>query len=278
MTNPADLLYRATERPPAEGIVSRAPSSGNGLLLVQVPSFDAEDESQGTKMRWPGPRGEDLPIAGDHCLVVYTQDGTPWVAAWWPSGYETSTPPPTGNTDDGDDGPTATGTAWMPDVRVLRRSSAGSWALDCDPKGILHTTEGSGDATETLDTNGDHPHFQVERSGRITQYIAVSEAAKALKHTGVETNRAHALQIEVCGFAAHPGDWPAVQKAAVRKVMRFIEANAGVERASHVPFVADSSQRLSDSAWIAAKGWLGHQHVPDNDHWDPGAIDIDALL
>jgi hypothetical protein len=29
---------------------------------------------------------------------------------------------------------------------------------------------------------------------------------------------------------------------------------------------------------LAYRGWLGHQHAPENRHWDPGAIDIDNLI
>lgn len=168
---------------------------------------------------------------------------------------------------------------WMPGVRRLPRRSAGGWAVACPPKGVIHTTEGSGDATGTLDAAGSHPHFQVEQNGRITQYLPVDEAARALEHNGPpETNRAHAIQIEVCGFASKP-NWPAEQKASVRKVMRFVEANAGVERASHVRFTgAKDVERLSGSAWLKLSGWCGHQHVPGNSHWDPGRISMGDLL
>lgn len=173
---------------------------------------------------------------------------------------------------------TAKRLVWMPEARKLLRSSAGPWQVGCPPRGVLHTTEGAGDATGTLDSNGDHPHFQVERDGRITQYLPIDEAAKALKHTeATPTNGAHAIQIEVCGFAAQP-DWPAEQKAAVRKVMRFVEANAGVERSSHVRFLAGGGERLSNVEWLKLRGWCGHQHVPQNDHVDPGAIAIGGLL
>jgi hypothetical protein len=30
--------------------------------------------------------------------------------------------------------------------------------------------------------------------------------------------------------------------------------------------------RLSDSQFDTYSGWLGHQHVPQNDHGDPGAF------
>ena len=105
----------------------------------------------------------------------------------------------------------------------------------------------------------------------------MSVGGRALAHPSgvVPTNGAHAFQIEVCGFASQP-DWPAKQRTAVRKVMRFIEANGGVERGSHFSFTAP--QRLSNTVWLSARGWLGHVHVPGNDHTDPGRIDIDRLL
>jgi hypothetical protein len=37
-------------------------------------------------------------------------------------------------------------------------------------------------------------------------------------------------------------------------------------------------KRLSGQQWLDFSGWLGHQHAPENDHWDPGAIDITDLL
>ena len=35
---------------------------------------------------------------------------------------------------------------------------------------------------------------------------------------------------------------------------------------------------MSNSEWMAFSGWCGHQHVPENDHWDPGRINISRLL
>lgn len=90
MPNPADLLDDRSSsslsgREPAEGIIQAAPATGDELLLVTVPSFDADDDVQGSRLRWCGPRGTDLPTPGDRCLVVYTADGTAWVPVWWPS-------------------------------------------------------------------------------------------------------------------------------------------------------------------------------------------------
>lgn len=88
MPNPADLASLGDDpygREPVEGIIAQAPATAHDLLLVTVPSFDADDDPQGTRMRWSGPRGDDLPNPGDRCLVVYTRDGTAWSPVWWPS-------------------------------------------------------------------------------------------------------------------------------------------------------------------------------------------------
>ena len=35
---------------------------------------------------------------------------------------------------------------------------------------------------------------------------------------------------------------------------------------------------MTDQEWDQFGGVCGHQHVPENTHWDPGAIDWDTLL
>ena len=40
-----------------------------------------------------------------------------------------------------------------------------------------------------------------------------------------------------------------------------------------------TSNKMSPEEWERFSGWCGHQHVPGNtDRFDPGAIDIEALL
>jgi hypothetical protein len=83
MTNIADLYNNPDDpngRTPVEGIVYSAPSGTTDLLNVVVPSFDSDQVWQ---LRWM-PRGSTLPAPGDHCLVVFTKDGTAWASAWWP--------------------------------------------------------------------------------------------------------------------------------------------------------------------------------------------------
>lgn len=165
---------------------------------------------------------------------------------------------------------------WMPGARKHPASVSGTpWQVACPPRGVLHTTEGPGDATGTLDAKRAWPHFQVEKDGRVTQYYPLSIGARALVHDGPPTNGAHCYQIEVCGYASRP-KWPAEQVKAVRSVMRFIEKNGGVARECHVDFKKPS--RLTPNAWLALRGWCGHVHVPGNDHHDPGKINVQELL
>src|SRR5438105_6587097 len=73
------------------------------------------------------------------------------------------------------------------------------------PKGALHTTEGvSGTgAIGAFKWSGSWPHFLVGETGYVWQFINTSLSARALQHPAgtVETNRDHAIQIEIVGFA-----------------------------------------------------------------------------
>ena len=158
--------------------------------------------------------------------------------------------------------------------------SIGAWTVG-ELAGLIHTTEGLDFAVmdRVLKDKRAQPHFLIGRSGQIKQYRPFGDAATALanKPGGVETNRKRVVQIEVCAVAKDP-DWPEAQKRAVAKVMAFC-ARHGVPLSSSVKFTDSSGvRRLSGSQWLAFKGWLGHQHAPENDHWDPGAIDITDLL
>lgn len=154
------------------------------------------------------------------------------------------------------------------------------------PKGVLHTTEGSlvSGAIGAFRANNSWPHFLVAQSGDVWQFVTTSLAARALRNLsgGVETNRDHAVQIEVVGFAAQPAAHPPAQWDALRALMRWVEATEGVmPTAPPLPFASRYGQpgtRMSPAVWNAYNGWCGHSHVPENLHWDPGMIDLASLL
>lgn len=156
---------------------------------------------------------------------------------------------------------------------------------------VLHTTEGASaaGAIAAFRSTGSWPHFTVDPVAKVRyQHIPLDLGARALVNApgGVETNREDAIQIEIIGFAAKAADWSddALQWLAT-EVLAPILAATGITTTHPVFVGADRSpasvkaaQRMTYAAWDAFNGICGHQHVPENDHWDPGAFPIDRCL
>ncbi|MFM9542334.1 hypothetical protein [Streptomyces turgidiscabies] len=148
---------------------------------------------------------------------------------------------------------------------------------------------------------------------RWYQHYDVDESARALanKLGGVETNTANAFQIELVGTcddakktswgSARAGVdylyWPAAPEwalAGVAALVRWLNAQHGVPltcvrdwlaygRDARRPGVTPASYgaspaRMSQGEWQAFRGWCGHQHVPENDHGDPGSMDFARVI
>lgn len=165
-------------------------------------------------------------------------------------------------------------------------NNAGAF-VDGPPRGVLHTTEGPtfASARSAFVAENTWPHFTVTFENGVFeafQHLPINVAARTLANdpSGVQTNRQNAIQIEIVGGAANSPNFPKAYLDGIARLMRWIEFNAGVKRQASVlfepPFI--NSVRLSNSAWNAYEGWLGHQHVPENSHTDPGKIDISYLL
>lgn len=163
-------------------------------------------------------------------------------------------------------------------------------------RGVLHTAETFAFAPSPLSYYGDHnwPHFTSVflKSGATKHYqhIPVDHAARALENRagGVETNRRHAIQIEIAWHAADAASMPRAFLDGIRQLMRWVENNAGVQRSSIDLFhsyppenghsLGSEPWRMSSATWNAFGGWCGHQHTPEQVHGDPGKIDITYLL
>lgn len=175
---------------------------------------------------------------------------------------------------------------WAPFATRLPLPSAGAWVSGYPFRGVIHTTEGStaSGAFAAYNASGNAPHFTVA-TGQVWQHIPLDQAAKALVNLsgGVETNRARAVQIEVVGFAAQPL-WSDALIRTMRQLMVWLEANCGIKataptfKAYPASYGLSNGVRMSNAAWTAFNGWCGHQHVPENDHGDPGAINMSRLL
>ncbi|MGW6418853.1 peptidoglycan recognition protein family protein [Streptomyces sp. NPDC055055] len=170
--------------------------------------------------------------------------------------------------------------------------------------GVIHTTEGptlydyQGGASAPTVTSV--PDFKAKRLVHH-QHFDVDESARALVNEpgGVQTNTANVVQWELvgtCDPATHakwtrqgiehiywpdPPDWAIRDVAAL---MRWLNEQHGIPLTGRSEWLAypgsygDSRVRMSNSEWTAFKGWCGHQHVPENDHGDPGALPFARIL
>jgi hypothetical protein len=176
--------------------------------------------------------------------------------------------------------------------------------------GCLHTTEGptvvdysrgAVAPTVTLAPN------MSARTVKVYQHFDVDESARALVHASgmPATNTANVFQIELVGTCdpAHATTWtiggrtlragvdyvywPAAPDWALRglaDLMRWLRDNHGIPLTSGLTFKAypgsygANGVRMNQDQWSRFKGWCGHMHVPQNDHGDPGNIDINRVL
>lgn len=133
-----------------------------------------------------------------------------------------------------------------------------------------------------------YQHFDVDRSSRALRNLS----------GGVETNTLNVVQVELvgtCDPAAHKkwGSsphifWPEAPDWALKGVADFLawaHANHGIPLtgpALWLPYpqsgAAGSTARMSFAQWENFNGVCGHQHVPENDHGDPGSIDFAKLI
>jgi hypothetical protein len=178
-------------------------------------------------------------------------------------------------------------------------NSAGPMVVDA-PKITHHLTVGTSidGAIGAYRTYNSWPHFTCDWVGgtlKLVQHVPLDKGARALRNPGSETNRADTIQIEHVGyphasgrFGPPPGfaskgvpNWPDARWDAIAEFCRWIEANTGCPKASMAgaTWGEDHPPRLEGNAYRMARGHHGHQHVPGNDHWDPGgSFDIDRIL
>lgn len=169
-------------------------------------------------------------------------------------------------------------------IQSIKGNSAGGYTGG-PFKGVLHTTEGSSaaGAISAFKKNNSWPHFLIDAQGHIWQFIDTSKAGRALRNLsgGVQTNTDSVVQFEIVGFAGNP-NYPPAQMDALRAAMRWVEQTHGVQPIGPGrPFATAYGQnylRFPNAEWDAFNGWCGHCHVPENTHWDPGAINLTSLL
>lgn len=181
---------------------------------------------------------------------------------------------------------------WYPEAQRLPFAySDGGSMLGGAPRGTLHTTESYAYVPSTTSYYGHRnpPHFTVDpQRNKIYQHYPLHRAARALRNKsgGVQTNRQGKwnVQVELVWKAANIRSFPDPSLDQLRDLMLWCRDNL------HVPFETTrrfmgsqawgehSAARMTSGQWVAYTGWCGHQHVPENSHWDPGLLDVDKLF
>ena len=122
-------------------------------------------------------------------------------------------------------------------------------------------------------------------------------AARALRNAsgGVQTNRERSLQLEIIAYSNRPiadvgdhRDWVGdLTPEALGDIRDFIEwtgEHYGVEMVwpdrQALSYSAANTEgfKMTNKEWDQFGGVCGHQHVPENTHWDPGAIDWGRIV
>lgn len=179
---------------------------------------------------------------------------------------------------------------WMPGAKIVRprNTSAPSFVGPVRWKVCIHTTEstrGNQGGSQNYHGHQSYPHFEVEVGKGITQFFPLDVAGKALANDNRpgETNRAYVIQIE-CVWRAANEDWPEELLNLVAQVIAFVHRQTGMEL-DCLDFLGDDDGfRLAyEGSHIRRNltnysGVCGHQHFPENTHWDPGHLPYERLM
>ncbi|MFT2014581.1 LysM peptidoglycan-binding domain-containing protein [Streptomyces sp. 796.1] len=177
--------------------------------------------------------------------------------------------------------------------------------------GVIHTTEGW--SVPDYGRGASAPNFTALPDIKAKRLVwhqhfdfDVSSRALVNRAGGVETNQLNAVQVELVGTCdeRHAESWsgrkagvgylfwpeaPDWALAELGRFVRWAHDHHGIRMQSSVTWKAykkgqvggsygANSVRLTGAQWLNYYGWLGHQHVPENSHGDPGDIDFARVL
>lgn len=169
-------------------------------------------------------------------------------------------------------------------------SAAGTYIGGTAWKFICHSTEGppgsiNGTVALFKASPASCPHFMIDPmgTGRRIQHIDLDRSACALRggQGGWQTNRARAIQMEICGYARDAAGWPNDALWQIADVIADCIVAGYPINPDNTP---DSSllagtlattyapQRMSGPTFHLFDGIASHVYVPFNDHWDCGQM------
>jgi hypothetical protein len=154
--------------------------------------------------------------------------------------------------------------------------------FDRDPRAVCwHTTQGTtvDGAVSVYKSIQACPHLTVDPETReLFQHVPLDRSSYALRNLagGCETNTTGIIQIEIVGYAADTWSWsPERLKWLGEEVLAPIfEACPSIPRGP-----VYSGPRMTCAEWdVWSGGQCGHRDVPENDHWDPGDLDLSQIV
>jgi hypothetical protein len=190
-----------------------------------------------------------------------------------------------------------TATKWDGAVWVGNGKSGGSFTSG-PFKIVLHTTETRGVPGYGYGATAPHVTYY-PRLRRFYQHTEFDGAARALKNLsgGVQTNRDSVIQLEIVCYsdkrvadlyassgALWVGDLSSGHLDDIRGFLQWTAAEFGIEwkwpgKQAYSSYGANRTGfRMAPAEWDAYNGIAAHQHVPENTHWDTGALDWGTLM
>jgi hypothetical protein len=169
---------------------------------------------------------------------------------------------------------------------------------------VWHTTEGTSlpsyDGGAMAPTLTAVPDYKAKRLVWY-QHFDFDVSSRALRNLsgGVETNTLNVCQVEIvgtCDPSTH-AKWlrsgiphlytPELPDWAIRDLAAFarwaheqhgVPLTSGVQFKTYPDSYGANGVRMSGTDWNRFTGHCGHQHVPENDHGDPGLFPIYSIL
>lgn len=158
--------------------------------------------------------------------------------------------------------------------------TGGGWKL------VWHTTESPWEAVDSmvrvLDAKNAAPHFVIGgRKGYkfpiVVQCIPLNRAARALEHNGgPETNRANAIQVEICEYTHNAPHWDDNMLKALANLTNWIQNRVSIPFRNPRSF--QNPVKYTGAGWVNATGHVGHVHCPGNTHTDPTGFRCSRML
>lgn len=147
---------------------------------------------------------------------------------------------------------------------------------------VPHTTEGT--SLPGYSGGSSAPHATVDLASlRFYEHFGANQGARALIPGPAKANNYGAYQVEFIMYAKDAGNLSGARFDYMAYVMDTITTELGIPQQATADFSnprwgLHAPQRLSTDEYLAYAGFAGHCHVPGNDHWDPGKLDMEALL